>query len=170
MTMMAEKPLLIDIGAGNIQLEGYTTIDVVDHFHPDHLAPITSLPFADGTVDGARAAHVLEHLLPVTIAIDPITLEVTYFNTRIVAMNEVWRVLKVGARFEIEVPIFPYWTAIADPTHIGQPFVPQSFWYFTKKDYADQRAIYGVKPWKMVAAERNSLGSIMAVVLEKVAE
>ena len=70
MTMMAEKPLLIDIGAGNIQLDGYTTIDVVDHFHPDHLAPITSLPFADDTVDGARAAHVLEHLLPVTIAID----------------------------------------------------------------------------------------------------
>ena len=65
---------------------------------------------------------------------------------RITVMNEAWRTLIPGGPFEIRVPLFPRWEAIADPTHVSF-WVPQSFLYFTGQIAAD--ADYGIKLWEL---------------------
>jgi SAM-dependent methyltransferase len=150
--MTTESAVRLDIGAGEMKQYGWTSVDVQDHFKPDIIASVTDLPYEDGSVDEARCLHVLEHLERKDI---------------IRAFNEIWRVLKVGGELLVEVPIFPYWEAIADPTHYSF-FVPQSFWYFTRDDYKSFRKMYGIKPWKLTGGKRNALGSVLASRMEKV--
>jgi SAM-dependent methyltransferase len=87
-------------------------------------------PIEDGTVEEIHASHMMEH--------------VPAGADRIAVMNEAWRVLRPGGTFEIRVPMFPGWQAIADPTHVSY-WVPQSFYYFTGDIGPD--ADYGIKYW-----------------------
>lgn len=157
----------LDIGAGAITPDdGWETMDVSPAYSPDFQHDMTSLPwpFPDGAFDEVRCFHVLEHL------------ERQYL---IPVMNEMWRILKSKGVAKIEVPVFPYWTAIADPTHVSF-FVPQTWAYFTTNesyrkamhgsraaDYHQHRALYGIKEWVMTKALRDEQGSILAVHLEK---
>jgi SAM-dependent methyltransferase len=84
----------------------------------------------DSSVDLVRASHVMEHIPT---------------EDRIHCMNEVHRVLKPGGMFEVIVPLFPSWQAMADPTHVSY-WVEQSFWYFTGQ-WAPQ-AEYGMLMWR----------------------
>jgi len=160
------KDRKLNIGAGDEKYEGWETLDVSPVYSPNYQHDLTVFPwpFEDGAFAEIAARHVLEHierqkLIPV--------------------MNEMHRILSPGGVAHIEVPIFPYWMAIADPTHVSF-FVPQTFSYFvtfdsyTKAmhgaptfDNEHHRALYGILEWKMRKAYRNEQGSIIAVELVK---
>jgi SAM-dependent methyltransferase len=161
----------LDVGAGAKSDDGWETIDISPAYHPDFQHDITSFPwpFDDDTFDELRCWHVLEHMAPITTLIDFDQRKVEYINTRIAVMNEMHRILKPGAAVNIEVPVFPYWQAMADPTHVSF-FVPQTFWYFTKEEHAEHRALYGIKRWKILGGKKNTLGSILSITLAKVVE
>ncbi len=148
----------LDIGAGAKRDPDFETMDISPVYDPDFQHDLTRFPwpFADGEFDGVRCHHVLEHIERKHL---------------IAVMNEMHRILKPGGNADIEVPVFPYWTAIADPTHVSF-FVLQTFWYFCKgsfqgNDYAEQRALYGVKEWKLGEAFKSGMGDILRVGLVK---
>src|SRR5262245_52296285 len=118
--MVTEAPRKLDLGAGAMRDEnGYLALDIVRHFRPDVQGDARKLPFKDESLDAARCFHMLEHLPPLTLIIDWDNRSVEYRNTRIEVMNEVWRVMKPGGKFWIEVPLFPTEDGVADPTHLG---------------------------------------------------
>lgn len=92
------------------------------------------IPLPDESVGQARCSHLLEH--------------VQSGRDRIFVFNEVWRVLVPGGTFEIVVPLFGGWGAIADPTHVSF-WVKESFDYFTGDIAA--AADYGIKRWDWVS-------------------
>ena len=156
----------LDVGAGAMRDEGYETMDISPAFSPDFQHDLTQFPwpFEDRSFDEVRCFHVLEHI------------ERKY---TIAMMNEMHRILNPSGVLEIEIPLFPYWPAIADPTHVSF-FVPQTFAYFcTGESYAkgmkgsrayegyeNHRKLYGIKEWELVAAKRDELGSILRVVMK----
>ena len=65
------------------------------------------------------------------------------------------------------MPVFPFWTAMADPTHVTF-LVPQTWDYFCNTaKYGEQMELYGIRPWKMLARKRLMDGQIMRVLMEK---
>jgi SAM-dependent methyltransferase len=124
----------LEIGGGKAPWPGYTNLDPIHgegHFCrriQDHI------PLADATVEMARCSHLMEHI--------PAGRE------RVEAFNEVWRVLVPGGTFEVVVPLFGGWGAIADPTHVSF-WVRESFDYFTGK--VTPAAEYGIRFWELVA-------------------
>lgn len=108
----------IDIGAGMVRDEGWLTLDIAGN--PDIRHDLTQMPwpFEDESVDRLRCHHVLEHLAP---------------QCKVPIFNEMWRVLKVGGTADIEVPVYPFVQAIADPTHLSY-WHPESFDYFIRCD------------------------------------
>lgn len=76
-------------------------------------------PWDENTVDEIFSSHCIEH-----------------FNSmeRVHFINELWRVLKVGAKATL---IFPNWSscrAYGDPTHQWPPMSPFAFYYW-KRDW-----------------------------------
>lgn len=124
----------IDIGGGTAPALGYINLDPV-HGEGEwkRLAQDTPWPVADNEVEALRASHVVEH--------------VPAGHERIAMFNEAWRVLRPGGQFEIVVPLFPSWQAVADPTHVSF-WVKESFQYFTGEHGA--QANYGMSLWKTV--------------------
>jgi predicted SAM-dependent methyltransferase len=125
----------IDIGGGHSPQAGYTNLDPV-HGQGGwkRVAQEIPWPAQDNSVDGLRASHVMEHI--------------PAGQPRIDVMNEAWRVLRIGHDFEVIVPLFPNWQAMADPTHVSY-WVEQSFAYFDGRLVA--QADYGMKMWKTVS-------------------
>lgn len=159
----------LDLGAGAKRAEGYTTLDVSPYFRPDVQGDATRLPFADGAFGEVRCHHVLEHLER---------------RQLVPAMNEIWRVLEMDGLLDIEIPIFPYVEAVADPTHL-QVLHSKTFDYFVQcrlahdhgagdnpiRCFEHQRRSYGIQPWRY---ERTTVslkgGAIRRIWLAKVEE
>lgn len=123
----------VDIGGGLAVRPGYINLDPVHGEGEWKRWAQDGIPVPDNSLDTVLASHVMEHI--------------PAGEDRVFVMNEVWRALKPGGRFEIIVPLFPFWQAIADPTHVSF-WVRESFWYFTG-EYGPQ-ADYGLKPWREV--------------------
>jgi len=123
----------LELGGGLAPTPGFQNLDPVhgEGFYRRR-AQDGPLPMPDGSVDEVRCSHLMEHIP----AAD-----------RIGVFNEVWRVLAPGGTFEVVVPLFPSWGAIADPTHVSL-WVEQSFWYFTGQMAA--AADYGIRLWEPV--------------------
>ena len=123
---------MIEIGGGTKCPTGSTNLDPV---HGEgfwkRMAQDAPWPASDGSIDGVRAWHVLEHI--------------PAGQDRITVMNEAHRVLKPGGLFKILVPLFPSWQAVADPTHVSF-WCRESFDYFTK---GIANADYGVSYWAL---------------------
>jgi len=160
----------LDVGAGAKYEEGWETMDLSPAYSPDFAHDITQFPwpFADGDFDELRCWHVLEHLPATITQIDWEHRAIEYTNARVAVMNEMHRILKPGGRLSIEVPIFPFWQSVADPTHISPPFVQQSFDYFTIGGGHDEHmALYGVKAWEFVERMSVDDGRIKRVTMRK---
>lgn len=125
----------IEIGGGHLVQPGWINLDSRNGDGEwKRLAQETPWPAADGSIDGIRASHVMEHIP----AGEP----------RIAVMNEAHRVLRPGGVFEVIVPIVNNpltWHAIADPTHVSF-WVPESFHYFDGLFAAN--ADYGIRLWQ----------------------
>ena len=124
----------IDIGGGLASPLGYINIDPVHGEGQFKRRIQDGIPCPDRSVDWVRASHVLEHI--------PAGAE------RLALFKDVYRVLVPSGCFEIFVPLFPSWGAVADPTHVSF-WVPQSFWYFTGQ--MGPAANYGMDHWEMAS-------------------
>lgn len=149
----------LDIGCGKRKDEGWIGIDIqllpgVDILHDLNLHP---WPVKAGSVDQAKAWHIVEHIPPAAITEKGTRLPFMEF------MDECWRVLKVGARLDIETPYGSSAGFINDPTHCN-PINEATFEYFDP-DY-ERYQWYQPKPWKIVSLQWARDGNI-SVVLEK---
>lgn len=88
---MAE-PLRINLGAGDSQYTGYTSIDLYDDA-ADIKADLCDLPFENNSVDEILCLQTVEHI--------------AYYKTQKMFM-EMYRVLKPGCKAHIECPDLLY--------------------------------------------------------------
>lgn len=125
----------VDIGGGTIPADGFINLDPVHGTGEWQRRIQDGIPVPDGTLDAARASHVMEHI---PAGSGP--------GERIWVMNEVHRALKPGGTFEIIVPLLVgTWHAVADPTHVSF-WVKESFHYFDGLFAAN--ASYGISLWE----------------------
>lgn len=117
-------PLRLDIGCGKNKREGFIGID--QHAMPgvDTVMDIRQRwPFDDNSVDEIHCSHFIEHLTA---------------NERVQFYNEMYRVMKPGAKASI---ITPHWAsnrAYGDPTHQWPPVSEMSFYYLSREWRATQ--------------------------------
>lgn len=111
----------IDIGCGPNKKDGFIGLDQHAFEGVDHIVQLgrEPLPFADGTVEEAHASHFLEHLTAVE---------------RCQLLNELFRVMKPGAKATIIVPHWGSNRAYGDPTHQWPP-VSEMFFYYLSRDW-----------------------------------
>lgn len=123
--------LHLEIGGGTLVEPGVVNLDPVHGSSGwRQCAQITPWPCEAGTFTSIKASHVMEHI--------PAGAE------RIAVFNEAHRVLAPGGTFEVLLPLFPTWQALADPTHVSY-WVEQSFAYFDGRLVA--QADYGIRYW-----------------------
>lgn len=108
----------INIGAGDVKLEGYVTLDYDALSNPDYQLDVEKdgFPFEDNTVEAVVAHHILEHLGE------------GYFH----CLQEIYRVCKHGAIVDIRVPHPRHDSFLADPTH-RRPITVVGLQLFSKK-------------------------------------
>jgi predicted SAM-dependent methyltransferase len=152
----------LDIACGRHKDLGWVGMDIqalkdVDIVHDLNLHP---WPVESGSVEAAKAWHIVEHIPPVAV---------TEKGTRrpfIEFMDECWRVLQTGARIDIETPHGASDSFLHDPTHCNpvdeltfEHFCPEYRRYLT----------YSPRPWRMVSLRWTRDGNVN-VVLEKITE
>ena len=151
----ADAEIKLNLGSAVAVLKGFINVDIVPA--PDvEVADLTKpWPWQDSSIDYVRASHVIEHL-----------------PDKILTMNELWRVLKHGARADITVPTTDGPGAWQDPTHV-------SFWNrnsFLYYEAGSPYQILGALQYKIKAqfrTVREALtftldGPILSITLEAV--
>lgn len=114
------KIIKLDIGCGKNKREGFTGVDqyAMEGVDVVHDVRITPWPWDDNSVDEVHCSHFLEHLTG---------------KERVSFMNELYRVLKSGAKATI---ITPHWCsnrAYGDFTHQWPPVAEMYFYYLSKE-------------------------------------
>ncbi len=123
-------PLRLDLGAGRTKEAGWTSVDVLPEFKPDVVCDLgfEEWPWKDNSVEEARASHFVEHLTAIQ---------------RIHFANELWRVLKPGAKATIITPHAFSARAYGDLTHQWPPVT--MWWYFyLNKTWREREAPHSV--------------------------
>lgn len=113
------EPLRLDLGCGSNTREGFIGVDNAKNCTAKikHDLTVTPWPFESDSVDEVSSSHFLEHLTG---------------PERIIFMDELWRVMKVGAKATIQVPYWASMRAVQDPTHQWPPICEASFLYFNR--------------------------------------
>ena len=129
----AVAPTKLDLGCGSKKREGFHGVDQYKMDGVDTVLRIGTekWPFADNSIEEAHSSHFLEHL------------EAT---ERVHFFNELYRVLKPGAKATI---ITPHWAsnrAYGDPTHKWPPVAEMAF-YYLKKEWRDTQAPHTDSKW-----------------------
>lgn len=179
----------LDIGCGESKQADFVGMDVrpgpgVDIVHNLERFP---WPLPDESVSFAMASHVLEHIRPTMPDAKLVALidllkskkvlsdkeikagigEYDHFGTFMRLMDEIWRVLRVGAKFAFVVPYAGsqgYWQ---DPTHVN-PINEVTLAYFDPADRSGFWHIYRPKPWRIVPNTLSfNVHGFLEVVLEK---
>jgi tetratricopeptide (TPR) repeat protein len=112
---MSDKLLRLDIACGKNKKPGFTGVDIWTG--ADIVADLEKFPwpFDDDSVDEVFCSHYLEH-----------TPDLISFA------NELYRILKVGAKAEIICPYYSSIRAWQDPTHL-RAISENTFLYFMKE-------------------------------------
>lgn len=119
------KPLRLDVGCGKNKKQGFTGVDQyamdgVDLVHDMRQA----WPWEDNSVEEVHCSHFLEHLTG---------------KERVHFMNELYRVLKPGAKCTLVTPHWASNRAYGDFTHAWPP-VAEMFFYYLSKDWRKEQA------------------------------
>jgi hypothetical protein len=150
--------LKLDIGCGANPHPGYVGLDIQDFKHPAIIqADLETYPWPlpDSVFRFAIASHVAEHINPA-------------HGGFLRWMNEVWRVLEVGAHFVISAPYGVNDLFLQDPTHCN-PITERKFWYFDPLHSSGFYRFYRPRPWKILDIAIQKEGFI-EVAVEKRAE
>jgi hypothetical protein len=123
--------LKIDLGCGMNKKEGFVGVDSIKFAGVDVVADLGThtWPWADDSVDEAHCSHMVEHLT---------------WAQRVFFFNELYRVLKKGAKAQI---IMPHWCSnryYGDPTHQA-PFSEMA-WLYMNKDWRAGNKEKGLAP------------------------
>lgn len=111
----------LDIGCGKNKRPGFVGMDqyAMDGVDVVHDARVTPWPFEDGVVEEVNCSHFLEHLTGLE---------------RVKFFNELYRVMKPGAKATITTPHWASNRAYGDFTHQWPP-VAEMLWYYLKRDW-----------------------------------
>lgn len=110
--------LKLDLGCGPNKKAGFTGVDSLSFPGVDVVSDLRSRwPFEDNSVDEAYASHCLEHFTAME---------------RIHFFNQLYRVLKPGAKTTIITPHWSSCRAYGDPTHKWPP-VSEFAWFYLSK-------------------------------------
>jgi len=118
-SVVEAEPLKIDLGCGQNKKPGFTGIDIaaapgVDIVHDLMVMP---WPFKNDSVGEVFSSHTIEHFTG---------------PQRVKFMEELWRVMQVGANATFVFPYYSSSRAIQDPFHAWPPLCEASFLYFNK--------------------------------------
>lgn len=119
-TTPVEPPQLkLDLGCGKHCKEGFEGVDISDKVGAKHVVNLLTFPWpwADGSVDEVSCSHFFEHIPG---------------KMRFKWMDELYRVMKDGAKAVIVCPYYASMRAVQDPTHEWPPIAESSFYYFNK--------------------------------------
>ena len=124
------KELKLDLACGDRVTEGFIG---VDKFKTPSVGKVVDLlkfpwPWKDGEVDEVVCNHFFEHIPGMD---------------RPKFMDELYRVLKKGAKASISVPYGGHNRAFQDFTHAWPPVFAESFLYFNKKWREDNKLTHG---------------------------
>lgn len=124
------KPVKLNIACGQNKQEGFIGIDKVKTPAVDIVHDLEEFPwpFEDNSVDEVICSHYVEH-----------TKDLIKF------MDELWRIMKVGAKATIVAPYYSSIRCWQDPTHI-RAISEFTFLYFNKV-WREQNKLdhYGIK-------------------------
>jgi predicted SAM-dependent methyltransferase len=109
----------IDLGCGQNKREGFTGVDSSAECGADivHDLSVTPWPFESDSIEEAHSSHFVEHLAG---------------PERCAFFNELYRVMKPGAKATIIVPYAYSARAIQDWTHAWPPIHEASLYYLSK--------------------------------------
>lgn len=101
-----KEELKLNIGCGEMKLEGYTNVDLEETSKPDLVHDIRKgpLPFADGTVDHIQMFHSIEHI------------EMKFWN---LILSDFHRVLKDDGTLFLAYPEFEKCSQYFLENHLG---------------------------------------------------
>ena len=113
------KTVKIDIGCGRNKKEGFTGWDISPDSDADLIIDVRKIPWPteDNSVDEVFCHHFFEHLTG---------------EERMAFMNELYRVMKEGAKATVVTPFYSSTRSIQDPTHMWPPVCEASYLYFNK--------------------------------------
>jgi ubiquinone/menaquinone biosynthesis C-methylase UbiE len=117
----------LNLGACDRKVPGFLSVDIVPP--ADFVADLSKpWPWPDSSVDEVAAFDIIEHL-----------------PDKRHTMNELWRVLKNGARASIGVPTVRGVGSVCDPTHVSY-WSAGDFEYYEKGNFARERfrSYYGI--------------------------
>jgi SAM-dependent methyltransferase len=105
----------LDIGCGSKKKDGFIGIDRLKFDGVDVICEVgvAPLPYEENSVAEVYSSHFVEHLSA---------------PERIQFLNELYRVMKPGAKATIVVPHFASGRAYGDPTHQWPPI--SEFWFY----------------------------------------
>mgnify|MGYP000102456031 CR=1 FL=1 len=113
------QPTKLDIGCGKNKREGFTGVDQYNMEGVDVVFDIRKAkwPWKDDSIEEVHCAHFIEHLTNLNDCWE-----------RVHFFNELYRVMKKGAKCAL---IFPHWASTrfyGDPTH-KEPLSEMAFYY-----------------------------------------
>lgn len=124
------KPVKLNVACGQQKQEGFIGIDKVKTDAVDIIHNLESYPwpFEDNSVDEIICSHFIEHV-----------------DNQILFMDELYRIMKQGAKATIIAPYYTSMRAIQDPTH-KRSICEASFLYYNE-DWrkANKLDHYGIK-------------------------
>lgn len=126
-----KKELKIDLGCGDNKREGFTGVDKyktpsVDIEHDLFVYP---WPFEDNSVDEVWCSHFFEHIAGMD---------------RPRWIEELYRVLKVGAKATLITPYYKSPRATQDFTHQWPPVSEETYLYFNKQWRESNKLTHGL--------------------------
>lgn len=114
------EALKLNLGSGPTKMPGFLSVDQISFPGVDKVVDLRgSWPWLSNSVEEAHCSHCLEHFT---------AMERVHF------MNELWRVLRVGAKATVIVPHWASCRAYGDPTHQWPP-VSEFYWFYLKKEW-----------------------------------
>lgn len=132
-----EKPKLkLDLGCGEFPKEGFEGVDLYTEA-AKHRVDLYQFPWpwADNSVDEIHCSHFIEHIPgEVMWPRDSAYPERGFnrFNYRVAFFEELFRIMKVGAKATIIAPYYNNMRATQDPTHVWPPISEATFLYCNK--------------------------------------